>query len=145
MTDATSTPQEISILDTTLRDGVQTPDGKGMSSVQFSLDDMIIIARLLDRIGVEHIELPYPATSDENIRQARELCNLGLRAETVCLCRANKTDIDKVLEVGPNAVIIFTSIDPLSLEKKYKGMSLEEATRRTLEAIEYAKKKTALK
>ena len=44
----------LSLFDTTLRDGQQTP------GVTFSLDDKLVIMDLLDKLGVDYIEGGYP-------------------------------------------------------------------------------------
>ncbi len=51
-------PVKCSIFDTTLRDGSQAEE------IEFSLEDKITIARLLDRLGVDYIEGGYPAPSN---------------------------------------------------------------------------------
>jgi 2-isopropylmalate synthase len=53
--------KKITILDTTLRDGAQ---GAG---VQFSTDDRLAVARLLDGLGVDYIEAGQPAASPADI------------------------------------------------------------------------------
>ncbi len=49
--------ERLSLFDTTLRDGQQTP------GVDFSLEDKILIARLLDEIGVDYVEGGYPGAN----------------------------------------------------------------------------------
>ncbi len=44
----------LSLFDTTLRDGQQTP------GVTFSLDDKLVIMDMLDKLGVDYIEGGYP-------------------------------------------------------------------------------------
>jgi len=48
------TKRKISLFDTTLRDGQQTP------GVSFSLEDKLAVMGLLDRLGVDYIEGGYP-------------------------------------------------------------------------------------
>ena len=51
------TKQRIYLFDTTLRDGAQT------TGIDFSLHDKIIVARMLDRLGVDYIEGGYPGAN----------------------------------------------------------------------------------
>src|ERR1700738_826983 len=44
----------LSLFDTTLRDGAQT------SGIDFSLEDKIAVAALLDRLGVDYVEGGHP-------------------------------------------------------------------------------------
>ncbi len=48
------TREHISLFDTTLRDGQQTP------GVDFSLDDKLVVIEMLDKLGVDYIEGGYP-------------------------------------------------------------------------------------
>ena len=49
--------ERIFLFDTTLRDGAQT------NGVDFSIDDKIVIAELLDQLGVDYIEGGYPGAN----------------------------------------------------------------------------------
>ena len=51
------TREHISLFDTTLRDGQQTP------GVDFSLDDKLVVIDLLDRLGLDYIEGGYPGAN----------------------------------------------------------------------------------
>ena len=51
--------KKIEILDTTLREGEQTP------GVSFSINQKIKIAKLLDDTGVDFIELGHPIVSPD--------------------------------------------------------------------------------
>ncbi len=50
-------PKRVYIFDTTLRDGEQTP------GVSFTVEEKLLIARQLDRLGVDIIEAGFPITS----------------------------------------------------------------------------------
>ena len=47
--------QRITLFDTTLRDGAQTP------GIDFSVEDKIAITAMLDEFGLDYIEGGYPA------------------------------------------------------------------------------------
>ena len=51
------TRERLYLFDTTLRDGQQTP------GVDFSLEDKILIARMLDTLGVDYVEGGYPGAN----------------------------------------------------------------------------------
>ena len=51
------TREHISLFDTTLRDGQQTP------GVDFSLDDKLVVMEMLDSLGVDYIEGGYPGAN----------------------------------------------------------------------------------
>ena len=49
--------ERLYLFDTTLRDGAQT------NGIDFTLDDKIVIAELLDEIGIDYIEGGYPGAN----------------------------------------------------------------------------------
>ena len=51
------TKQRISLFDTTLRDGAQTP------GIDFSVEDKIVISKMLDEFGLDYIEGGYPGAN----------------------------------------------------------------------------------
>src|SRR5690554_4517364 len=51
------TKERLYFFDTTLRDGAQT------AGIEFSLEDKIAIARLLDGLGVDYVEGGYPGAN----------------------------------------------------------------------------------
>ncbi|MBE3049079.1 hypothetical protein IMZ48_42580 [Candidatus Bathyarchaeota archaeon] len=55
---ATRMPETVKILDTTLRDGEQTPN------VALSSEDKVKIAQALDELGVDIIEAGFPINSE---------------------------------------------------------------------------------
>ena len=62
--------ERLYLFDTTLRDGAQ------MNGVDFTLQDKVVIARLLDELGVDYIEGGYPGanpTDTEFFAQDRKL------------------------------------------------------------------------
>src|SRR5262245_27781518 len=54
-----STPmkERLYLFDTTLRDGQQTP------GIDFSVEDKILVARLLDQLGIDYVEGGYPGAN----------------------------------------------------------------------------------
>ncbi|MEM1284829.1 MAG: citramalate synthase [Pseudomonadota bacterium] len=57
MTDKPAKKERLYLFDTTLRDGQQT------TGIDFSLDDKITIARMLDDLGVDYVEGGYPGAN----------------------------------------------------------------------------------
>jgi 2-isopropylmalate synthase len=101
---------QISLFDTTLRDGTQS---EGLS---FSVEDKIKIARLLDGFGVRYIEGGYPGAnpkdeeffrraSELNLKQAR-LTAFGSTRRTGSTA-ANDANLQALVKAGTPAVAIF--------------------------------------
>ena len=49
--------ERLYLFDTTLRDGQQTP------GLDFSLEDKILVAQMLDELGVDYVEGGYPGAN----------------------------------------------------------------------------------
>ena len=60
--------ERIRIFDTTLRDGEQSP-GYGMTASQ-----KLVLARQLDKLGIDVIEAGFPAASEEDLEGVRAIC-----------------------------------------------------------------------
>ena len=69
------TERIIRVLDTTLRDGEQTP------GVSLTPDEKLEIAEALDRLGVDVIEAGFPITSKGEQEGVRRIARAGLKAE----------------------------------------------------------------
>ena len=85
-------PDKIYIFDTTLRDGEQTP------GVALTTDEKIQIAQKLNNLGVDKIEVGFPASSHGEIESAKRIKERDLDSTLVGLARSLKDDIDAVLD-----------------------------------------------
>jgi len=102
----------IEILDTTLREGEQTP------YVNFTIDEKIHIAKMLDQIGVDMIEAGDPSVSGNVAMAIKRIASLGLRAEIVAHSIASRPSIDKAKACGANRVAIFYATSKIHLDAK---------------------------
>ena len=122
---------DISIFDTTLRDGEQTP------GVALSVDEKIQIATKLNNLGVHKIEVGFPAASEGEILSAKKIGELGLKSTLVGLSRSLVSDIDAVLDAGLDYVHLFIGTSPLHRDYKLKK-SKTEIISMAVGAVEYA-------
>ncbi|MCL7403122.1 MAG: 2-isopropylmalate synthase [Thaumarchaeota archaeon] len=125
-------PERVQIFDTTLRDGEQTP------GVALTKDNKIEIAKALDELGVDVIELGFPIVSKGEEEAIKEIVKENLRSKTCVLARANKLDIDKAIECEADWVHIFIATSDIHLKHKLK-MSREEVIEKATRMVEYAK------
>lgn len=125
--------KRIQILDTTLRDGEQTP------GVSFTPDEKLKIARALDDLGVDVIEAGSAITSVGEQECIKRIANEGgLRAEIASFARIIQRDID--LAMGCDVDSIFLVAPTSDLHIRYKLRSTrEKLLSDTLKAIEYCK------
>jgi len=123
--------------DTTLRDGVQMP------GLAVSPEDAAEIARLLDEIGVERIELHHFQKSDK--KAARLIQDLNLDSRIAGWCRALKEDIDDAIDCGFEEVGISHPVSYIHFKAKWPDKTEKELLRRVVDAVEYAAKDQGLR
>ena len=124
--------EKIYIFDTTLRDGEQTP------GVALTVDDKIQIAQKLNNLGVDKIEVGFPASSNGEIESAKKIKQLNLHSTLVGLARSLKEDIDSVLDADLEYIHTFIGTSPLHRDYKLKK-SKEQIVESAVSAVEYAK------
>ncbi len=100
------------ILDTTLREGEQTP------YVNFTIEEKTNIAKLLDDVGVEMIEAGDPSVSKNVAKAIEKIASLGLRAEVVAHSIAARSGIDRAKACGADRVAIFYATSKIHLDEK---------------------------
>ncbi len=123
---------KVLILDTTLREGEQTP------GVNFSIDDKIKIARKLNDIGIDMIEAGDPNVSKDLYEAVKKIANEGLSSEILAHCRAVKKDIDRAIDCNVDRIAIFFGTSKTHLTYKLKKDE-GEAIKIIIEAIEHAR------
>lgn len=124
----------IKVLDSTLREGEQTP------GVYFDRHIKLAIARMLDDIGVDIIETGHP-TVTEDIRSAvHNIAHSNLRAIVAAHSRSVKSDIDEALNCGVDFIGIFYCVSDERLQTVFKK-DLDAATELITDVIKYAKAK----
>ena len=102
--------EKIEILDSTLREGEQTP------GVSFSVNEKIALAKRLDSFSVDFIELGHPAVSPDVYEAVEALNDLDLNAKKMAHGRASKSDINDVMAIGVEWMGIFLWYISIELE-----------------------------
>jgi 2-isopropylmalate synthase len=122
----------VRILDTTLRDGEQTP------GVSLTPQEKLEIAKALDRLGVDVIEAGFPITSKGEQEAVRAIAKAGFRAEVCGLARAEKVDIDTAIDCGINGIHVFLSSSDIHLQHQLHT-TRDRMLEQSAEAVRYAK------
>ena len=122
----------VELLDTTLREGEQTP------GVTFSVDEKLIIAGLLDDFGVDIIEAGHPIVSEDVSRSIKLITSQGYKSSILAHCRAKKEDIDAAISCEADWVGIFFCVSKQRLDQHFK-LDLESAINQVSSSIQYAK------
>jgi len=124
--------QKIQLLDTTLREGEQTP------GVSFSIPQKLKIVQMLDEFGIDFIELGHPAVSRDVFLAVEKLNDLDLKAQKVVHGRVLKSDVDTAVKIGVPWIGMFFGTSSLSLKYKF-NMDRPQALMQIEKTIIYAK------
>ena len=123
---------KVRIFDTTLRDGEQSP------GVSLSPEQKLAIAKKLDELGVDAMEVGFPVVSVGEQQAIKMITESGLRAEICGLARANKKDIDAAVDSGLNYIHTFIATSDIHMQYKLK-LTKDEVLAKAIEAVEYGK------
>ncbi|GCE19929.1 LeuA family protein [Dictyobacter kobayashii] len=93
--------RSLAILDSTLREGEQ------FIKTFFTLEQRVMIVRLLDRLGVTFIEVPSPVSSPETREAIEAICALNLRSHVVAHVRCVEADVQAALDTGVYGLNLF--------------------------------------
>jgi D-citramalate synthase len=124
--------ENIRFLDTTLRDGEQTP-GVALSSA-----DKVAIATKLDELGVDVIEAGSAITSEGERESIKAVVAEGLNAEICSYCRIMKLDVDYALDCDVDSIHLVAPVSDLHINVKLRK-DRETVRQMALEVTEYAK------
>lgn len=112
--DVVPTVHPLKIDDTTLRDGEQT------AGVVFANEEKVRIAKLLDEVGVDQIEVGIPAMGGDEKETIKKIAGMGLRASVLGWNRAVKEDIQHSIDCGVDAVAISIAVSEIHIHTKLK-------------------------
>lgn len=131
----------ITIFDTTLRDGEQSP-GCSMDT-----DEKLDVAKALTELGVDVIEAGFPIASPGDFEAVRRIAQAYGDRTVICgLARCRPEDIDRAWEALREAenvrIHVFLATSAIHREFKLK-MAKEEILRRAVEMVAYTCEKMA--
>ncbi len=110
-------PQQPWIIDTTLRDGEQTP------GVAFTSNQKLDIASRLAEIGIPEIEIGNPALGAEEQQAIRDVVRLNLGCRLTAWCRAREEDIADAARTQVDSIHISLPVSSLHLQTLGKNWS----------------------
>jgi 2-isopropylmalate synthase len=126
--------RRITIFDTTLRDGEQSP------GIALNPDEKAELAQQLERLGVDVIEAGFAISSPGDFEGVRAVSRVVTQATVAALARTNPEDVDAAVESLAGArrsrLHVFIATSPIHMERKLRlepAQVLEQA--RT--AVEY--------
>ncbi len=105
----------VRIIDTTLRDGEQAP------GVAFTLKEKLALVRLLDRAGVDELEVGVPAMGPSACREIRAMAALGPHCRLTSWCRALAADVNLASDCATDGVHISFPVSAVLLRAMGKS------------------------
>jgi 2-isopropylmalate synthase len=126
----------ITVFDTTLRDGEQSP-GCSMNH-----QEKLRLAHQLDRLGVDVIEAGFPISSEGDFEAVRAISAVIRRPVIAALARACRPDIERAWEALKGAarprIHVFLATSDIHLQYKLR-MTRDECLAQAREAVRFAK------
>jgi len=126
----------ITVFDTTLRDGEQSP------GCSMTVQEKLRLAHQLDRLGVDVIEAGFPIASDGDFAAVQAIAAVVRRPIIAALARACPADIERAWQAVQHAsrprIHVFLATSDIHLKYKLK-ISREQCLRQAAEAVRLAK------
>src|SRR6201987_4010960 len=126
----------ITVFDTTLRDGEQSP-GCSMNH-----QEKLRLAHQLDRLGVDVIEAGFPIASDGDFESVKAIASVVRRPVIAGLARACRPDIERAWEALKHAarprIHVFLATSDIHLQYKLR-ITRDQCVNQAREAIRLAK------
>ena len=126
----------ITIFDTTLRDGEQSP-GYSMNK-----QEKLQLALQLERLGVDVIEAGFPIASDGDFETVKEIGKQIKKSSVAALCRTRQVDLERAVSSLEHAakprIHTFIATSDIHLQHKLQ-MTREEVLESAVNAVEFAK------
>ena len=126
----------ITIFDTTLRDGEQSP------GCSMNVEEKLRLARQLDRLGVDVIEAGFPISSEGDFQAVRAIAASVRRPIIAGLARAKREDIERAWQALRHAarprIHVFLATSDIHLHYKLR-ITREQCLQQAAEAIRFAK------
>lgn len=127
--------KRISFFDTTLRDGEQSP-GCSMNN-----REKLLLAKQLERLGVDVIEAGFAAASPGDFESIQGIAKEIKKSKIAVLARASKGDIDKAWESIKDAakprIHVFLATSEIHMKYKLK-MAPREVVKKAEDMVKYA-------
>lgn len=120
------------IIDTTLREGEQS------AGVYFDLAEKLHIIDLLDRVGIDEIEVGVAVRNSEVDELFKRVKEQAIAPKLALWCRCLASDIEESLSLSPDVLSMSISVSDIHIENKL-GKNRKWVVARVRESIKQAK------
>ena len=124
-------PDSLQVHDVTLRDGEQ------QAGVEFTADEKLRIAELLDNAGIHRIEAGLPAVSPADEEAVRRIAAAGFDSEVYAFSRCMVDDVKLAIDCGVTGVVMEVPSSHHLIQKGYRW-PVERALEASIEATNFA-------
>ena len=127
-------PDRVYMVDETFREGIKAP------MVFLTYVEKLKLAKMMDETGISVINVGFPGLSEEEKRSVKKIVNESFdKATLTASSAATKGHVDACLEAGMKEINIEAAINGLNLQYRL-GLTKEEALKRIVDSIDYARK-----
>jgi 2-isopropylmalate synthase len=127
-------PDRVFMVDETFREGIKAP------MVFLTYVEKLKLAKMMDETGIAVINVGFPGLSEDEKRSVKRIVNESFeKSKLTASSAATKAHVDACMEVGMKEINIEAAINGLNLQYRLK-ITKEEALKRIVESVEYAKK-----
>src|SRR5277367_86335 len=126
----------ITVFDTTLRDGEQSP------GCSMNRQEKLRLAHQLDRLGVDVIEAGFPIASEGDFEAVKAVASVVRRPIIAALARASNADIERAWEALKDAarprIHVFLATSDIHLQYKLR-ITRDQCLAQARDAVQFAK------
>ncbi|KAI7901208.1 homocitrate synthase [Cokeromyces recurvatus] len=130
--DPNSNVANFKIIESTLREGEQ------FANAFFTTEKKIEIAKALDQIGVDYLELTSPAASEQSRNDCKVISSLGLKAKILTHIRCHMDDAKLAIDTGVDGLDVVIGTSSFLREFSH-GKDMDYITKQAIEVITYIK------
>ncbi|NLT74207.1 MAG: homocitrate synthase [Chloroflexi bacterium] len=121
---------DYSIIESTLREGEQ------FVGANFSTEQKVQIARMLDQFGVEYIEVTSPVASPQSYHDCKTIANLGLKTKVLTHVRCTLGDAEAAIATGVDGIDLLIGASSM-LRQFSHGMDIPTILERAREVVSH--------
>jgi len=130
-------PKKVFIWDETFREGLEAP------TVFLTYVEQVKLAKLMDEAGISMMNVGFPALSEGEKHNVKRIVNESFKnIMLTASAKATKESVDACLECRLKEITIEAPFNGLNLKYNLK-ITKQQALKRTVESIEYARKNGA--